>query len=300
MEISAEHPVVIRNPDKLLWPEAGITKAHYMQYLVEVAPALLAHVRDRPVTMIRYPDGIEGHAFYQKNKPPGTPAWVRTTPLWSADRGETIHCVLVDSVATLLWLANIACLELHVGFTTVARPGQPTSIAFDLDPSVPGFEPVREVAMVLHDLLTELALPHVPKTSGATGLQVFIPIQPSYSFETTRLFTKAVAEYLQRKLPAIVTLERFKKQRGDKVYVDYLQHGEHRTLIAPYSARATPQATVSTPVRWAELAAGSVPEQFTLHNVAARLHAVGDLMNCGPPAAIDVIVAFLTRHALTF
>ncbi|MDQ0188574.1 non-homologous end-joining DNA ligase [Alicyclobacillus cycloheptanicus] len=298
MQVEAEHPVLITNPEKLLWPEAGVTKAQYMQYLVNVAPWLLAHLRDRPITMIRFPHGIHGHSFYQKDAPQGAPEWVRTVPLWSDDRGEYIHPVVVDSVATLLWLANLACLEMHVGFATLQRPMTPTSIAFDLDPTVPGFEPVREVAMALHEVLEGLGLPHVPKTSGATGVQVFIPLAnldngAGHSYEETRLFTAAVATYLEQKLPRIVTLERLKKHRGDKVYVDYLQHGHHRTLIAPYSARATVHATVSTPLTWSELAGGAVPEQFTVHNVPSRLRKIGDLMNVGPGVRLEQITSVL-------
>jgi bifunctional non-homologous end joining protein LigD len=296
VEIAAEYPVKVTNPNKLLWPDAGITKVGYMQYLAEVAPYMLPHLKGRPLTMIRFPDGVNGHSFYQKDAPQGTPEWVKTVARWSSDRNDDLHSVLVDSIATLLWLANIGCLEMHIGFTTIDHPDQPTHIAFDLDPSVPGFEPVREVAMCLHELLDGLGLPHVAKTSGATGLQVFLPLAQGYSFADTRLFTKAVADYLASTLSRIVTLERLKKNRGNKVYVDYPQHGSTRTLIAPYSARATKRATVSTPLRWSELAAGAVPTDFTIHSVPNRLQRVGDLMDIGPGIALEDIVSFLRRQ----
>lgn len=297
MQIQAEHPVAITNPEKLLWPEANVSKAHYMEYLTEVAPVILPHLKDRPLTMIRYPHGIHGHSFYQKSMPTGTPDWVTTTPVWSSDRADVIHCILVDSVATLLWLANLACLELHVGFTTVQNPEEPTAIAFDLDPSVPGFEPVREVAMTLHGLLQRLDLPHTAKTSGATGLQVFIPLAPGHSFADTRVFTRAVADYLLQKLPTIVTLERLKQNRGQKVYVDYPQHGQNRTLIAPYSARATVHATVSTPLTWGEVGRSTtVPEDFTIHNVARRVAQMGDLLRRDSGVKLKGIVDFLSQH----
>lgn len=297
MEIQAEYPVVITHPDKLLWPQAGVTKARYMRYLAEAAPWLLFHLRDRTVTMIRFPKGVGGHFFYQKDVPQGAPEWVSTVPVWSEDRADYIHPVVVDSVATLLWLANLGALELHVGFGTVNHPQVPTSVAFDLDPTVPGFERVREVALVLHELLRDLGLPHVPKTSGATGLQVFIPLANvrgvEHDYESTRSFTTAVAQYLRHRLPRTVTLERFKKNRGNKVYVDYPQHGENRTLIAAYSARATKFATVSTPLTWLEIERGAVPEDFTVLNVADRLRQIGDLMNCGPGVQIPEITRFL-------
>ncbi|SFV01093.1 non-homologous end-joining DNA ligase [Alicyclobacillus macrosporangiidus] len=296
IEVPAEHPVTITHPDKLLWPEAGITKLGYVRYLAQVAPVMLPHLQDRLLTMIRFPDGIHGHSFYQKDAPAGTPEWVRTEAVWSPDRQERIHYVVVDSVATLLWLANIGCLELHVGFSTVGKPNEPTSVAFDLDPTAPGFERVRTVAMCLHELLGRLDLPHAVKTSGATGLQLFIPLAPGHTYEQTRVFTRAVAEYALKRLPHLVTLERRVKDRGDKVYVDYLQHGATRTLIAPYSPRARREATVSAPLTFLELGRGSRPEDFTLHNMPRRVHERGDLLQCGPGADLRPIVSFLQRR----
>ncbi|OFW79844.1 MAG: DNA polymerase domain-containing protein, partial [Alicyclobacillus sp. RIFOXYA1_FULL_53_8] len=294
MELVAEHPVTITNPDKLLWPEANITKAGYIQYMIEVSPWLLPYLRDRPLTLIRYPHGVHGHSFYQKNCPTYAPDWIRRVPVWSDERKDVIQYVVADSLASLIWLANQACLEFHVGFTTLVRPTQPDSVAFDLDPTVAGFEPVREVALALHGLLDRLNLPHLPKTSGATGLQVFIPLQSGHTFEQTRIFTKAVAVYLERQLPNLVTLERLTKNRGTKVYIDFPQHGASRTLIAPYSCRATKLATVSTPLLWSELAAGALPEQFTITTVPPRLRKQGDCMAASNDlASLREIVRFL-------
>lgn len=286
-------PVWITNPEKVLWPELGLTKADYLLYLAKVSPYLLAHVADRPLTLIRFPNGIHGRSFYQKDAPAGTPEWVKTVPVWSSDRKAYIHPVIADSPETLLWLGNMAALELHAGFHVLGRE-TPETLAFDLDPTVPGFEPVREVAMALHELLTQLGLPHVAKTSGATGLQVFLRLREGHTYEQTRVFTQTVAEYLQQRMPNTVTLERLKKNRGNKVYVDYLQHGESRTLIAAYSARATVHATASTPVTWTELAEGAVPEQFTVLTVPSRLTQLGDLMD-QPQCDLTDIIKFLTQ-----
>ncbi|MCL6515523.1 non-homologous end-joining DNA ligase [Alicyclobacillus sp.] len=296
LTLPAEHPVTVTHPDKLLWPEAGITKLDYIQYLIAVAPVMIPYLRDRPLTMIRFPDGIHGHGFFQKDAPAGTPAWVRTAAVWSSDRGEVIRHVVVDSVATLLWLANIGCLEMHVGFSTLRRPREPTAVAFDLDPSVPGFDRVRTVALVLHRLFERLELPHAVKTSGATGLQLFIPLAPGHGYDETRVFTRAVAQYALRQLPNLVTLERRVKDRGDRVYVDYLQHGATRTLIAPYSARGRREATVSTPITFRELEDGCRPEDFTLFNVPERVRRWGDRMQCGPGVDLKPLVRFLERH----
>ena len=295
MQLNAEYPVAISHPDKLLWPEAGISKVEYLRYLSEVSPVMLPALRDRPLTLIRFPNGVGGHSFYQKDAPQGKPPWIRTVPLWSDERQAFIHPVLADSVAALLWLGNLACLELHVGFTVIDRPEEPTHVAFDLDPSVRGFEPVREVAMLLHELLDSLGLPQVAKFSGATGLQIFVPLRPGHRYDQTRVLTETVAQWAQQRLPRIVTLERLTKQRGSKVYIDYLQHGRRRTLIAPYSARGTAAATVSAPVTWDELAHGALPAQFTIRTVPDRVRRIGDLMQCGPPADLREIVQFLRQ-----
>lgn len=293
MILEAEHPVTVSNPEKVLWPQIGITKLEYIRYLIDMSPWLLKHLFDRALTVIRFPDGVDAESFFQKDAPKGTPDWVRTTPVWSPDRKDYIHYVLADSVATLIWLGNLACLEFHVGFTTVRDEGVPTHIAFDLDPTVPGFERVRTVALALHDLLDRLQLPSCPKTSGATGLQVFIPLRHGYSFEDTKVFTEAVAQYLKAQLPELVTLERFKKDRGDKVYIDVPQHGSGRTLIAPYSPRSTADAKVSTPVSWAELEQGAVPEDFTIVNIADRMKTTGDLFEFESGVNLNPILEFL-------
>ncbi|WP_067929034.1 non-homologous end-joining DNA ligase [Alicyclobacillus shizuokensis] len=289
--------ILLTNPDKLMWPTAGVTKLDYARYLLTLAPYMLPHLRQRPITMIRFPDGIEGPSFYQRDVPSGAPDWVRTVPVWSDERQAHIRYVLVENAETLLWLANLACLEFHIGFTRAGNDQEPVVVAFDLDPSVPGFEPVREVAMRLHELLSSLNIPHVAKTSGATGLQVFIPLTAGHTFAETRTFTRAVAQYLQQQLPRWVTLERRKRDRGDKVYIDYPQFGRHRTLIAPYSARATEQATVSAPVTWDELAHGACPEWFRIDNMPDRVQRMGDLMTQQPSADLREVLRLLARTA---
>ena len=207
-----------------------------------------------------------------------------------------LHCVLIDSVATLIWLGNLGCVELHVGFHSYLAEDTPEWLAFDLDPSVPGFDRVVRVAMALHGLLEQLSVPHIAKTSGATGLQVFVPLTPGQTYAETRVFSEAVAMYMATIIPEDVTLERLTRNRGHKVYFDYMQHGQGRTLIAPYSPRATREATVSVPVTWDELAKGSVPEDFTLHNVKSRLDQMGDLFNFSQRIDLRPTIRFLRRH----
>lgn len=295
--LTAEFPVRVTNVDKILWPKLGITKADYIDYLVQVAQVLLSHLKDRPLTVVRYPHGITGTSFYQKNAPPDTPEWVRTYSVYSEDSKREIQYVLAEHTSTLIWLANQACLELHPWFSTASHPDEPTNLAFDLDPTVPGFEKVRRVALYLKEILDDLHLPSYPKTSGATGLQIFIPIRNGYTYEQTRKITHFVALYMERQYPDIVTLERFVKNRGTKVYVDYLQHAQHKTLVAPYSPRPVPEAKVSAPVTWKELEDGALPEDFTIQTMPKRISQYGDLFHPMSQPGVDLqgILDFIQR-----
>lgn len=296
MELVAEHTVHITNPNKILWPEEGITKAHLLDYLVRMSPYLLRHLAHRPLTAIRCPDGIDKHQFYQKDAPVPTPAWVTTVAVPSAKTEKVLQMVVVDSVATLLWLGNLGCIEFHVGFDKLDTPNQPEWLALDLDPTVPGFEPVRAVAICIHDLLRRLDVPHVAKTSGATGIQIYVPLRRHVNYEQTRLFTKAIADYVVTKQPTVATVERLTKNRSDKVYIDYIQHGARRTLIAPYSLRARNHAMVSTPMTTAELSGTATPSDFTLQTVPERVARLGDLLAFDQPYDIRPITAFLQKH----
>ncbi|MDB5083223.1 MAG: polymerase protein [Bacilli bacterium] len=277
--LQAEYPVKVTNLDKPLWPEAGITKAQLISYVIELAPLFLAHYRNRPLTVLRYPHGVGGTFFYQKNAPSDTPEWVTTFPVWSDERNGYLNYILIDSTATLIWLANQAALEWHPWFSTSLKPEYPNVLAFDLDPTTPDFEKVRKVTLVLHDVLEELRLPNAPKTSGGSGLAVYVPLQQVYTFTQTRVVMRFIAEEVKRRLPNDVTLERMVKHRGDKVYFDYVQHAQNKTLIGVYSARAHPLGLVSTPLTWQEVEAGARPTDFPLPKVVERVRERGDLFS---------------------
>jgi bifunctional non-homologous end joining protein LigD len=274
--LQAEYPVTVNRLDKILYPEANVSKKDVIEYSIQMQSILLPHLRNRPLTTIRYPDGIHAPSFFQKNIPPSAPDWVKTYREWSDKSGRYIEYILADTVSTLIWLANQACLEWHVGFNTLDSTDSPTCLAFDLDPSVEGFDRVVEVAMFIRDVLDSLDLPSIPKTSGATGLQLFVPIAPGFTYSDTRKILHFVARYAVEKIPKLATIERSVKERGNKVYIDYLQHAPHKTLIAPYSLRAVPLACVSTPLTWSELENGARPEHFTIHTVPSRLQRIGD------------------------
>ncbi|SMO43408.1 non-homologous end-joining DNA ligase [Melghirimyces algeriensis] len=259
----------ISNPEKLLFP--GLTKWEWVLHLTRLAPYLLPYVRKRFLTTIRYPEGVDGEFFYQKNVPSHAPEWVQT-----AKSGEITYILLQD-LPTLVWLGNLACLEFHVSFDRVDHPGYPTELVFDIDPSVSGFESVMETALYTREALRSMGLDGVVKTSGATGLQIYVPIQPRFTFEETRKISEFLARYLQKKYPHLITIERKVKKRGHRVYFDYLQHWGGKTLIAAYSPRARPEATISTPLKWEELKPGFTPRQFTLETIHQRLEKEQDL-----------------------
>lgn len=284
----------IANPDKMLYPEASITKWDYVLACVQLAPYLLRYTSKRLLTMVRYPDGIHQSYFYQKNVPTPTPEWVKTEQV-----GE-IEYILLENLPTLVWLANLACLEFHISFHEYWNES-PTELVFDLDPSTSDFKKVVMVALETKKVLERLNLQCYVKTSGASGLQIYIPIKAGYTFEETRQVNYFIAKYLTERLTEIVTINRKISERGEKVYFDYLQHWRRKTIIAPYSPRATAKATVSTPLTWQELAELSSPDVFTLKTIHGRLMKMGDLFSPilnGPRMDLAEILRFLERHKL--
>lgn len=275
--LQAEYPVRVTNLDKYMWPHLRLTKADLIQYVIEVAPYMLAHYKKRPLTVIRFPNGVDGKSFYQKNAPKDTPDWVKTYPVWSTDRNDFLQFIIADTTASLIWLANQGVLEFHPWYSTIEAPNHPNVLTFDLDPTVPGFERVRKVAFTVKEVLDEYHFQGVPKTSGSSGLAIYVPLLPKYSFEETRIVMKTIAFEVRRRLPQHVTLERMVKNRGELVYFDYLQHARNKTLIGVYSPRANSKALVSTPLLWSELEAGAVPSDFPLTSINDRLRRMGDL-----------------------
>ncbi len=266
------HEVKITNPEKILWRELGIRKIDYIQKLIELAPYIISHAENRLLTTIRYPDGVNGKSFYQKNLPNHTPAWVDRHS-WK----ETDY-INLNHLATLVWLGNQAALELHTSFNLTQKEEYPTSLVFDLDPSKGQiFNDVIEVALLIHDTLISLEIKSFVKTSGATGLQIYIPLGGRYDYNTARKMNKFFASYFEQKYPKLITIERTVSKRNKKLYFDYLQMWQGKTIITAYSPRATANATVSMPIQWDELKKGIKPEDFTLLNVIDKIKEKGDL-----------------------
>ncbi|MFB6572392.1 non-homologous end-joining DNA ligase [Streptomyces noursei] len=272
----AGRAVRVSNPDKTYYPERGFTKLDVAQYYLAVADGVLRGLRDRPTTMQRFPDGVEGEFFYQKRAPKGLPDWLPTARI-AFPSGRFADEICPTEPAAVLWAANLGCLTFHPWPVRRADTEHPDELRIDLDPQ-PGtdFADAVTVAHELRDLLAEHGLRGWPKTSGGRGLHVYVPIRPRWTFTEVRRAAIAVARALERRLPQLVTAAWWKEERGAKVFVDYNQMARDRTIASPYSLRARPRATVSTPLHWEELA-DVVPEDFDLRTVPPRFAELGDV-----------------------
>lgn len=279
--------LTVSNPDKLLWPDMGITKAVFLQRLAALSPWLIKHCQDRYLTTIRYPDGVRGKSFYQKNCPSPAPDFVPT----QANAG--VRYVVLQSLPVLLWLGNLACLEFHASFDRVSDPLRPTEWVLDIDPSLEEEPRIMEAAVLVGDLLQSLGIVSTPKTSGATGVQIVVPVVPDLTFDELRKIGEFVGSYLCDKHPRLFTIERLKKNRGDLIYIDYLQHYQGKTIIAPYSPRARAGATVSTPLHWEEVRRNAAITDYHLLNIEGRLLAQGDLLDRVAPQSLHQILTFI-------
>ena len=277
--------LTLSNLDKVLYPETGFTKGEVIDYYVRVAPVLLPHVRGRPMTRTRYPDGVEGQAFFEKNAPSHTPKWVRTVRLpapGSTKNRETVNYVVVDELPTLVWLANLAALELHVPQWTVGPRGAVRDadlLVLDLDPGPPAtVVECCKVACWLRETLAEDGLAAWVKTSGSKGMQLYVPVRP-VRWERTHEFAKRLAQRLEAQHPGLVVHRMTKALRPGKVLIDWSQNNAAKTTVAPYSLRARPLPTVSTPVSWQEVEACRAPQdlRFLASDVLERVERLGDI-----------------------
>ncbi|MEN6347861.1 MAG: non-homologous end-joining DNA ligase [Syntrophomonas sp.] len=260
--------------DKIFWPEEGYTKGDLIKYYAEVSPFILEYLWDRPLVFTRYPQGITGKYFYQKNAPDYRPEWMRTY-MWNSCDRDTLF-LTVQEKAGLVWLANQACIEIHPWLSRIESILKPDFIVFDLDPS-PGntFKEVVDIAWVVKQLLDELKLKCWIKTSGASGLHVYVPVLNYYTYEEIRSFAGKLAGIVNKIKPDISTVDRKVNARGQRIYIDYMQNIRGQTICSPYSVRAVGGAQVSTPIKWEELFDIS-PQQFDIKSVIPRLNKYGD------------------------
>jgi bifunctional non-homologous end joining protein LigD len=277
------HRLSLSNLDKVFYPETGFTKGQVIDYYTRVAPVLLGHLRGRPLTLKRYPDGVTGPYFYEKQCPRHRPDWVATSPVWSRHNSRTIDFCLADDLPTLVWLANLADLELHTSLALAVDVTAPTVVAFDLDPGPPAtIVECAEVALRLREAFEHLGLEAYPKTSGSKGMQVYVPLNTPASYAQTKPFAHGIAQVLERRHPGLVVSDMKKSLRTGKVLVDWSQNDEHKTTVNVYSLRARERPTVSTPLRWEEVAGvldSGDPEElaFTSDLVLARVAEHGDV-----------------------
>lgn len=258
------------NLGKLIYPDAKITKARVLEYYVRMAPRLLPLLRDRPLSLKRYPDGAGSEGFFEKNAPRGMPTWVNTFRVRSGSSERVVNYVVCNDLDTLLWLANLAALEIHIPLSTTEMYDRPDLILFDLDPEPPaGIEEAREAALLLKESLEGEGLKAYPKTSGRKGIHVLVPILRGPGFKETREFVHKMGKRLSKDA-SFVRSELSQTKDAGSVFIDYLQNAQGRTVIAPYSLRATPEATVSMPLAWDELRKGISPGDFTLLTVPGR------------------------------
>lgn len=277
--------LTLSNLTKVLYPDEGVTKAEVIDYYQAIAPVLLPHLDGRPLTVKRFPDGVDGKSFFEKNAPSHTPGWVRTArlPVPGSTMGrEEIDFVVVEGLPTLVWLANLAALELHVPQWTVGPRGGARGadlLVFDLDPGAPAtVVDCAQVALRLRDALADDGLDAYPKSSGRKGLQLYVPIRPAASGRTSE-YARALAERLHEERPGKIVARMDKRLRGGKVFIDWSQNNPAKTTVAPYSLRAAERPTVSAPVTWDEVEKARRPAdlRFTADEVRARVDGHGDL-----------------------
>ncbi len=279
----ADRKIQVSNLDKVLYPKVGFTKGQVIDYYIRIAPVLLPHLKDRPLTMKRYPDGVEGEFFYEKNCPTHRPKWVQTAKVWSEGNQRIMDYCLVNDLPTLVWAANLADLELHTSLSRKNKIERPTMMVFDLDPGAPAdIIQCCQVGLWLRDLFGEMKMKSFAKTSGSKGLQVYVPLNTAVTYDQTKDLSRALAQYLEREHIHLVTSNMSKAMRKGKVFVDWSQNDEHKTTICVYSLRAKVEPTVSTPVTWDEVENCLKKKnadllKFRTDQVLARVDKLGDL-----------------------
>src|SRR5271168_3803546 len=272
----------LTNLDKVLYPATGFTKGQVIDFAVRIAPVLVPHLAGRALTMKRYPEGVDHEYFFEKNAPMHRPDWVKTTPVWSESNHRTVHYTLADDLATLVWIANLASIELHPSLSLATDIATPTMIVFDLDPGPPAnIVQCAQVGLWVRQIFDHFGLQSFPKTSGSKGMQIYVPLNTKTSYEQTKSFARAVAQLLEQEHPDLVVSDMKKAVRTNKVFVDWSQNDEHKTTVSVYSLRAREHPTVSTPITWDEVELALKKKDvallvFEAKDVLTRVEKMGD------------------------
>ncbi len=268
----------LTNQSKIYWPAEGITKGDLVKYYKDIAPVMLPYIRNRPQSMNRFPNGIYGPSFYHKDVDLKTmPPWLKTKPIYSESNKDDVNYLVCNDEATLMYMANLGCIEINPWNSRVGKLKYPDWMVLDLDPGKIDFEEVVRVAKTAKEIFDQLEIDAYIKTSGATGLHIYVPLDAMYDYDTVRTFGHLIASLIHEKLPATTSMVRSPAKRVRKIYLDYLQNSMGQTIAAPYSVRPRPGATVSTPLNWSELTKKLNPVNFTMKNIFKRLDKIGDL-----------------------
>jgi bifunctional non-homologous end joining protein LigD len=266
------------NLNKLYWKKEGITKGDMLNYYAQIAPYILPYMKDRPQSLHRHPDGVNGMHFFQKDMRGKVPGWIATHESFSESNNETIEYMLCNDEAALLYMANLGCIEMHPWHSRAQKPDSPDYCLIDLDPDKNNtYEQVMEAAHLVKELLDDVGADSYPKTSGSTGLHIYIPLGAKYSYDQSKQLAELIVNIINQQLPKTTSVLRNPEKRKGKIYLDFLQNRESQTVAAPYSLRPKPGAPVSTPLDWNEVKKGLTSSTYTMFNIFDRLKDAGDL-----------------------
>ncbi|MGE9310475.1 DNA ligase D [Niabella sp. CJ426] len=292
------HDLKFNNLSKVYWPKEGYTKRDMFNYYYQVAEYILPYLKDRPQSLNRFPNGITKPGFYQKDVKGKSPDWIKKYP-YTTSEGEKKEFLVGDNEATLLWMASLGCIEMNPWFSRVQSPDHPDYCVLDLDPDKQTFDQVIEIAVAIKDLLAAIDVPCYCKTSGSTGIHVYVPLAAKYTYDQSQLFGRLIVDHVQQQYPSFTTIERIVKNRKGKMYLDFLQNRPGATLACPYSLRPKPGATVSMPLHWDEVKPSLKMTDFTIKNAVARIRETGDLFKPVLGKGIDLARA-LKNYEKTF
>jgi bifunctional non-homologous end joining protein LigD len=273
--------------DKVFFPKAGYTKGDLIDYYQSVADVIFPYLKDRPHNLLRQPDGLRGQAFFQKDME-SRPDWIKTAAIYSESNEKDIHYMVCDSKDALMYMIQLGSIEINPWNSRIQNIDKPDWIVMDLDPEDIGFDKVVEVALAARRVLDKLGIDSYPKTSGKTGIHIYIPLGAKYKYDQARQFGEILANLIHDETPELTSVERSPKKRQKKIYVDFLQNREGQTLAAPYSVRPTEAASVSTPLKWSEINKKLNPYNFTIKNMLDRLDKAGDLWEPVIKSGVDI------------
>ncbi len=271
------HELTLTHLDKLFWPKEKIEKRDLLNYYAQVAPFILPYIKQRPQSLNRHPNGYAGKSFYQKDVTGKVPGWIKLFPYRSADESTDKNFMVAENEASLLYMVNLGCIEINPWSSTITKPDHPSWCIIDLDPDQNEFDSVIKVAQVVHEILNAADVDSYCKTSGSTGLHIYIPLHEKYEYDQSKEFARIIVTLAQKEIPSLSSIERLVPKRKGKIYLDFLQNRPQATIAAPYSVRPKPGATVSMPLLWDEVKKGLKMKDYHMKNVIPLLKERGDL-----------------------